>query len=77
MDFDNQLIEILKLNDNFVDSDGNLINSRIINDALKDDEELLKLLLDNDITKDYFLRILMDVMFLIKKNLQILFLKNI
>ena len=56
MDFDNQLIEILKLNDNFVDSDGNLINSRIINDALKDDEELLKLLLDNDITKDYFFK---------------------
>ena len=41
MDFDNQLIEILKLNDNFVDSDGNLINSRIINDALKDDEEVV------------------------------------
>lgn len=56
MDFDNQLIEILKLNDNFVDSDGKLINSRIINDALKDDEELLKLLLDNDITKDYFFK---------------------
>jgi len=54
MDFDNELIEILKLNDNFVDNEGKLINSRIINDALKDDEELLKLLLDNDITKDYF-----------------------
>lgn len=54
MDFNDEVIRILKLNENFIDEDGNLINSKVINNALKDDEELLKLLLDNDITKNYF-----------------------
>jgi len=56
MDFNDELINILKSDDNFVDENGNLINSKIINDALKDDDDLLKLLLSNDITKNYFFK---------------------
>jgi len=51
-----ELKELLKEETRFVDSDGNLLKNRIVEYALKLDENLIKLLLKNDRIKSHFFK---------------------
>lgn len=51
-----KLKELLKEDTRFVDSDGNLLKNRIVESALKLDENLIKLLLQNDRIKQHFFK---------------------
>jgi len=50
------LKELLKEDTRFVDSEGNLLKNRIVEHALKLDENLIKLLLQNDRIKQHFFK---------------------
>jgi len=51
-----KLKEILKEDTRFVDSEGNILKNRIVELALKSDENLIKLLLKNDRIKKHFFK---------------------
>lgn len=51
-----EIKEILKEDPQFVDSDGNLLKNKIVENALKLDENLIKLLLKNDRVKQHFFK---------------------
>lgn len=51
-----ELKELLKEDTRFVDSEGNLLKNKIVESALKLDENLIKLLLQNDRIKQHFFK---------------------
>ena len=59
--FNDKLINILKKNEKFVDKEGNLIKSVIINSAIKIDKELIGLLIKDKEVKDTFFEKIEDL----------------
>ena len=57
-----KLKEFLKEDTRFVDSGGNLLKNKIVEHALKLDENLIKLLLKNDRIKQHFFKDIDDVL---------------
>ena len=56
--FYEHLQNILRQNENFLDADRNILRNKVFQAALKFDAQLLKILLDNEISRKIFLPML-------------------
>ena len=56
--FYEHLQNILRQNENFLDTDGNILRNKVFQAAMKFDAQLLKILLDNEISRKIFLPML-------------------
>ncbi|RBQ26014.1 site-specific DNA-methyltransferase [Arcobacter sp. CECT 9188] len=56
MNFNERLENILKKNDKFYDANGELLKQKVKTSALSFDEELIKLLIENNESKEYFFK---------------------
>ena len=56
--FYEHLQNILRQNENFLDTDGNILRNKVFQAAMKFDAQLLKILLDDEISRKIFLPML-------------------